>query len=103
MPFSHTDKNHLTDGGGIRGYWSLLALDKLMEYIAEVEGKDQVHHSFAPQDYPENVSQGPFTDEELRKLDEADAAEARCCALNKTRRYLPCHYFDYICGTSTGA
>jgi hypothetical protein len=74
-----------------------------MECIADIEQDCEVHHSFTPQSYPENVSQGPFTDDEKQRLSNADEAEAKCRALLKTRRYLPCHYFDYICGTSTGA
>jgi hypothetical protein len=28
---------------------------------------------------------------------------AKCMAFETSRRYLPCHYFDYIFGSSTGA
>lgn len=80
-----------------------MALNKLMDVIADIEEKGEIYHSFAPQDFPENVSQGPFTEEESQRLSDADQAEPRCRALSRTRRYLPCHYFDYICGTSTGA
>jgi hypothetical protein len=39
------------DGGGIRGYWTLLVLEMLMELVAEEEEKHEVastigHHSF---------------------------------------------------------
>lgn len=102
----YTDHINPTDGGGIRGYWSLLALDKLMEYVAEAElsyHEDAMPHSFAPQDYPENVSQVPLNENETKRLSEIIGADARCRALPRTQRYLPCHYFDYIGGSSTGA
>jgi hypothetical protein len=93
----------MADGGGIRGYWSLLALQKLMEYIAEEEIPVQHEHSFSPQLYPDNVSQGPFTEKETNDLSAAADHEAKFRALSNARRFLPCHYFDYICGSSTGA
>ncbi|MCJ1424450.1 hypothetical protein MMC29_002338 [Sticta canariensis] len=111
------------DGGGIRGYWSLLVLEKLMEFIAieeeqiadkeeEEEGEEEikeeqdgkkVHHSFWPQPLPDNVSQVPPNWDVQRRLAEANNAEARRRAVPAAQRYLPCHYFDYICGSSTGA
>ncbi|KAJ8125377.1 hypothetical protein O1611_g8262 [Lasiodiplodia mahajangana] len=68
------------DGGGIRGYWSLLVLRALMQEIEEEERKQdqRVTSSFHPCEVPLNVSQ-------------------------KETAFLPCHYFDYVAGTSTGA
>ncbi|KAL9118960.1 MAG: hypothetical protein Q9187_004487, partial [Circinaria calcarea] len=93
------------DGGGIRGYWSLLALQKLMGYIAEKEENedDGTLHSFSPEGWPDNVSQVPRTQEEKRQIAAANTPEDKCRAYSNTRRYLPCHYFDHICGSSTGA
>lgn len=58
------------DGGGIRGYSSLLILQKLMEEISirEMAMKEESENDedFAP------------------------------------GKLLPCHYFDYMYGTSTG-
>ncbi|KAI0443750.1 acyl transferase/acyl hydrolase/lysophospholipase [Xylaria telfairii] len=79
------------DGGGVRGYWSLLVLQHLMQVIRDIE----VNHdgatksSFHPCQRPENVSH-------LTNQDNLD---------NPTEYtpFLPCHYFDYIGGTSTGA
>ena len=83
-----------------------MALKTLMEYVALVEldydGK-AMYHSFAPQNYPENVSQVPFKEDEQEKWTDASGEDAKCCALLTTRRYLPCHYFDFIGGSSTGA
>lgn len=83
-----------------------MALQKLMEYIADAEESNEigtVHHSFSPQLWPDDVSQGPFTEAEKTKLEAAVEEDAKCQALSKARRYLPCHYFDFICGSSTGA
>lgn len=79
-----------------------------MEYVAEEESEldehDEVHHSFSPQAWPENVSQIPRTEEEeLKRIADATTAEGKCLAMDKARRFLPCHYFDHICGSSTGA
>ncbi|KAF2866966.1 acyl transferase/acyl hydrolase/lysophospholipase [Massariosphaeria phaeospora] len=95
------------DGGGIRGYWSLLVLKKLMKAIAAEErrqaylkGSDNSLHSFLPHAYPEGATQGPLNGKELaRKNGETDI----CNFLRDSRKFLPCHYFDYICGSSTGA
>ena len=96
------------DGGGIRGYWSLLALQKLMEYVAAEEGRydedGEVLHSFHPQKWPEHVSQIPLDAADERKaINNASDSDARCRVMHRARRFLPCHYFDYICGSSTGA
>ena len=95
----------MADGGGIRGYWSLLALEKLMEFIAEAEEKwdAKIYHSFYPQKWPKDVSQIPLTDEQQSRSDELTSEEDKARLLPCARRYLPCHYFDNICGSSTGA
>jgi hypothetical protein len=85
------------DGGGIRGYWTLLVLKELMNSIGDEERKQGAQlsqtrfDSFFPEDLPKYVSH--FRDEQskhddIKKLD--------------SQRFLPCHYFDYICGSSTG-
>ncbi|KAF9700754.1 hypothetical protein EKO04_001391 [Ascochyta lentis] len=85
------------DGGGIRGYWTLLVLHRLMESIYHEEMKqaeedqDEIH-SFWPEAYPENVSQ-------LAKNHNEDNTPER---LPAARAFLLCHYFDFICGSSTG-
>ena len=101
------------DGGGVRGLWSLLVLQKLMKYIAEEEEKNEyyeegdalVYHSFHPQNFPFELSTAvDLSSEERQKYKTAgDNYEAKIRALPEARRYLPCHYFDYICGSSTGA
>lgn len=72
------------------------------EIIEEHDGKE-VHHSFWPQALPENVSQAPRSWELRKRMEETNDPEARRRAIPATQRYLPCHYFDLICGSSTGA
>ena len=83
-----------------------------MEHIAAIEkqrkvsenGDVEVLHSFSPQAWPDHVSQIPPTAvEEHKRIEDANGAEAKCKAMYEARRFLPCHYFDHICGSSTGA
>ncbi|KAL9625110.1 MAG: hypothetical protein Q9160_000839 [Pyrenula sp. 1 TL-2023] len=104
-----TNKAIEIDGGGTRGYWSLRALQYLMKLVARVEQNRrpdcpvEVHqHSFQPEDYPENVSQ-TLSQKEMQKRSSAMNDQEKLRALDDTRRYLPCHYFDFIGGSSTGA
>ncbi|PSN58691.1 FabD/lysophospholipase-like protein [Corynespora cassiicola Philippines] len=60
------------DGGGIRGYVSLLILDRLMKEIAECERRHDL------------------------------ACDAQLGPAFTAQHPLPCHYFDAIYGTSTG-
>lgn len=66
-------------------------------------------HSFWPQSWPgDNISHVGLSVGEKERRNEArgegeQLAARQLAALHKTRRYLPCHYFDYICGSSTGA
>ena len=99
------------DGGGVRGYWSLLVLNYLIRQIADIEeGNDQhapvdvrMSHSFDPERYPPNVSQRISQPERRRRAEAQANGTDEVSVLEANRRYLPCHYFDYICGTSTGA
>lgn len=102
-----------TDGGGVRGYWTLLVLSRLMEFIAirEEQFDDPIHdqlpayQSFDPQPYPAHCCHIPRTEDEKNRIsqdiDHGDPLhEIRNLA--EAKRFLPCHYFDYIGGTSTG-
>jgi hypothetical protein len=102
----------IVDGGGIRGYWSLLVLNKLIECIADQEEKLEATsrhtetplywHSFQPELLPPFISL-ELSPEERLALGRADSDdEKKAKAYNVTKRFLPCHYFDYIGGSSTG-
>ena len=67
------------------------------------EKKEECYHSFQPQDWPENVYQAPLTKEEENTREEVHDPQMKVRELPQNRRYLPCHYFDHICGSSTGA
>lgn len=85
------------DGGGIRGYWTLLVLEELMNSVGDEErlqGAQSLQtrfDSFFPEDLPKHVSH-------FREEQDAHHAIGKLDA----QRFLPCHYFDYICGSSTG-
>lgn len=87
-----TPADRLIDGGGIRGYSSLLILKEIMKAIEEIEKKEdsRATSSFHPNDFvsPHDKRKGSTPNAD-------DAATEPC-------RFLPCHYFDYIGGTSTG-
>lgn len=73
-----------------------------MDYIGAMEEKAGSDHSFDPQGWPDNVEQAPLTEDEQRPIQDAYDPQTKVRSRPRTRRYLPCHYFDYICGSSTG-
>ncbi|KAI4143922.1 MAG: hypothetical protein LQ340_006839 [Diploschistes diacapsis] len=70
------------DGGGIRGYSSLLILKRLMDEVSLLER-----------------SKEPSALSSAHSIWNHETAEE---AASHPNDYLPCHYFDYIGGTSTG-
>ena len=98
--FIYTQVNRL-DGGGIRGYSALLILRELMKAIGEHE-----------RNYPGglDVADGPAVSSyhpllpNLHAATDDESLEHRVPAKSPTASspWLPCHYFDYVAGTSTG-
>lgn len=72
-------------------------------YAVEMHHKEGEHlHSFCPLPYPPFASQVRLTSTEER-YGRVHYKDDGIEALDPARRYLPCHYFDLIGGTSTGA
>lgn len=83
------------DGGGIRGYSALLILRALMAAIGELESNDPddpAESSF----HPLKPSPGMIADGESVR------SNVSVPETSSTSPWLPCHYFDYAAGTSTG-
>ncbi|KAK8206056.1 acyl transferase/acyl hydrolase/lysophospholipase [Phyllosticta capitalensis] len=75
------------DGGGIRGYSSLLIVQQLMHEIAKWETKLEMEEAAA--------------DAERRGLGGTSTPPYEPRMFNENE-LLPCHYFDFMYGTSTG-
>lgn len=74
------------------------------EFIDPVHKQGPAYHSFDPQDYPRECCHIPPTSDEARipaNVDREDRDHG-IRGLAAGKRFLPCHYFDYIGGTSTG-
>lgn len=90
-----------TDGGGIRGFSSLIILRELMQHVRDVETRHlseedkKMHSSYDPDEYIPCIRN---CHDEDNSTDNAEGSKecGECC------RYIPAHYFDYIGGTSTG-
>ena len=92
------------DGGGIRGLSSLLILGALMTSVSAVEQST----------WPPAMTSGdsPLLDANsvIRRNEQIEATAAKAPERISTTtmnfaiesNYLPCHYFDWIAGTSTG-
>jgi hypothetical protein len=77
------------DGGGVRSYSSLLILERLMQKIEDIE----------------RVETPPASSSTSSALIESETtADTRMAPaqVNSGHGFLPCHYFDYIAGTSSG-
>ncbi|SCN93791.1 uncharacterized protein FFNC_08088 [Fusarium fujikuroi] len=81
--------NPMLDGGGIRGYSSLLVLKRIMIRIQELERGHEEYRAPSSDFY-----RWKGAPEENIVEDNPDP--------DRVDKYLPCHYFDYVAGTSTG-
>ena len=93
LPSLGRNSNILADGGGIRGYSSLLILKRLMEVVSDLEGRQsngEAKSSYHPLLPPPITSTLP-SDRMAKEKGEGS-----------TSSWLPYHYFDYMAGTSTG-
>ncbi|KAL9013546.1 MAG: hypothetical protein Q9173_001758 [Seirophora scorigena] len=103
------------DGGGIRGYGSLLILQELMNKIGDEEKRLDVldgqpgktESSFAPGLYKpvlselrRTTSDSSLTDDDPPTATNTSISDIK--GLPNSSLFLPCHYFDYAVGTSTG-
>ncbi|KAI1011896.1 hypothetical protein LB503_004334 [Fusarium chuoi] len=86
----YLSNNCMLDGGGIRGYASLLVLKRIMIQIRELEQKHKDYK--APRSSFYRWMGVPDDDGIIEGNPEPERVD----------KYLPCHYFDYIAGTSTG-
>jgi hypothetical protein len=78
------------DGGGIRGLSTLIVLRELMKCIADVE--------ISTKPIAKKSSDSPLVNSEASIGDSKTTSND----LNDISGFRPCHYFDYIAGTSTG-
>ena len=90
------------DGGGIRGYSTLLIIKELMRKVAQLETKQPVIND-DPSSGPADSSFYPVSPITCVTTDDAGLRQAQTNSVaSETSAWLPCHYFDYIAGTSTG-
>lgn len=91
------------DGGGVRGLGSLLILQELMNKIGDEEKRldredERAESSFSPCLYKPRYPKRVFTDSSEDDIPSATELDG----LPNSALYLPCHYFTYAAGTSTG-
>ncbi|KAE8420817.1 acyl transferase/acyl hydrolase/lysophospholipase [Aspergillus pseudocaelatus] len=82
------------DGGGIRGFASMLLLEKLMDHVRTVEQDPEFLNELREMNPTVNVEVAP------------SSFHPHGCPIQNHNYagnlFLPCHYFDCIIGTSTG-
>ena len=92
-----------TDGGGIRGYSTLLIIQELMKAIGVQE---QIFGPRKKDEYQGRASSSLYPVRPLinavRGNQQVDSGVSQNEVDSPTRLWLPCHYFDYMAGTSTG-
>ena len=90
------------DGGGIRGYSALLIIKAIMRAIKRKETAWPAGPHDA--DGPASSSYHPLSSTQVMATDarSLNSDEAHDDPTERSSPWLPCHYFDYIAGTSTG-
>ena len=109
------DTDEVADGGGIKGLGSLLMLRELMNKIGDEErsrGGPEAESSFAPHPYRPMLNQSSHTDADIdtplspssngSPIEPDDTVPTPTHEVPDSSLFLPCHYFDYAAGTSTG-
>lgn len=91
------------DGGGVRGLGSLLILQELMNKVGDEEKRldredGRAESSFSPCLYKPRYLKRVDTDSSEDEIPSATKLDG----LPNSSLYLPCHYFTYAAGTSTG-
>lgn len=88
------------DGGGMKGLGSLLILRELMNKVGDEEKRNDredgcAESSFSPRLYKPNRIHTDSSQDEI-------PTGTDIAGLPNSSLYLPCHYFTYAAGTSTG-
>ena len=98
----YTYRSKRIDGGGIRGYSALLIIQKLMEAIGRRESiyPDGPASSDGPAKSSYHPLAPPRKTPDEATISNMDNAAEGC--ITDSSPWLPCHYFDYMAGTSTG-
>lgn len=94
------------DGGGIRGYSALLIIRDIMREIKrqEMSYGSELREVEDPVDGPGTSSYHPLPPNPTIATDQEDPESLSNTEhhISESARWLPCHYFDYVAGTSTG-
>ncbi len=89
------------DGGGIRGISTLLIIQELMSQIADVE--QNTWPSAQTSGDCEQLSSVEVQQAMSELRDQISTKKGYKAQSVRKCEFLPCHYFDYIAGTSTGS
>ncbi|KAL8826143.1 MAG: hypothetical protein Q9191_003981 [Dirinaria sp. TL-2023a] len=107
VPFHETevwDKKAILslDGGGIRGFSALLIIRALMREIGKIE--KSYKQSSDTSDGPAESSYHPLSSDVTAATDSdsSNGSNYADAPVTDSSPWLPCHYFDYMAGTSTG-
>ena len=92
----HAHMFKFLDGGGVREYSALLILQKLMVAIGQLERT----HPDGPAESSYHPLRQPSKMPEEATPPDIDNVATGC--IPDSSSWLPCHYFDYMAGTSTG-